>query len=828
MLTDHQLKPLLRAMKRNSCVLFLGAGFSSDALDSIGRPLPSGTTLARRIWTWLGYEDKHGPFPSTTKLSMLADSAVRKRGQAAWIQFLQRNLSARSYPAWYSTIPNIYWKRIYTTNADDLVEMVYRAARFPRLHTINARQEGYQDLDPLLDAVQYVKLNGTAHGASPTVTFSVRDYALRSSEHDPWYDHFVRDYMGHATILIGTQLDEPPFWHAVESRSGRMGAATEQRRRSFLVSPTIDPVTVDALAEFNVVPVMATGQAFFEFINQAFGRYPDRDEVLALARPQLARAYRSNKDIADLVQVFSPVRVIDAPAHYRSHFLLGAMPTWQDIALGLDARREVNKEAFELIDMHLTEKQGLDPVVILGHRGSGKSTLLMRTSVDLVAAGHTVFWGSGEDLPAPHILAKAIDALLGRVLLCVDDSEWFAANLDRYLAELRNCRIPPVIALALRANQAHFLEDIGDFEAHEVWIGNLSNADINAVIDVLERENLLGTVTGQPRSAIEAAFRVKSQRQLLVAMREVTTGKKFDEILKQEYMDIEDPEYRVIYLTACLATDQSASITEDQLVAASNLPPAKLLSGLQRELRQLLVRIDTSSESRIVARHQAIAEVVVDHLARRRELSSAYKRLLNVLANDMNRRARIGPGRRYFRLFKRILNHQAIYRRFRQDIDSARAIFQSLVKRFPDDSHFWLQYGLLELEFGELDFAEHYVASAVSLSPRDRMIQNAHGHLLLARGIAAPNAAQANTFRENGELILRKLMEEWENPYPWHTYCSHMLRWLNLWEPDRIRRRTGLEKLKDLCDEACEAFPRDDRLRVLREQIIEAYLMMAT
>jgi len=98
--------------------------------------------------------------------------------------------------------------------------------------------------------------------------------------------------------------------------------------------------------------------------------------------------------------------------------------------------------------------------------------------------------------------------------------------------------------------------------------------------------------------------------------------------------------------------------------------------------------------------------------APRVELSTAYKRVLSVLAHDMDPKAKRGEARRWFRLYKRLINHDAIYHLFERNVEEARAIFDSLAALLSNDSHFWLQYGILELQYGELNFASTYISTA--------------------------------------------------------------------------------------------------------------------
>lgn len=51
---DHHRPYLLRALSRNQCVLFVGAGFSSSAISRQGTPIPTAQELGRLLWDYAG------------------------------------------------------------------------------------------------------------------------------------------------------------------------------------------------------------------------------------------------------------------------------------------------------------------------------------------------------------------------------------------------------------------------------------------------------------------------------------------------------------------------------------------------------------------------------------------------------------------------------------------------------------------------------------------------------------------------------------------------------------------------------------------------------
>jgi hypothetical protein len=514
-------------------------------------------------------------------------------------------------------------------------------------------------------------------------------------------------------------------------------------------------------------------------------------------------------------------------ATYRSNYLLGNTPRWEDILNDLDAPRSISPEIFERITgLHSTTPQ-IQLVAILGSAGSGKSTILRRVGLSLAQAGVPVFLTNSEELPRPNSIARALDAIPGRVVLLFDNSEGALGFLPAIVRELRGCERPPILAVAARTND--FDRKVGRIDdgcgITEFHVPNLDEEEILAVLHVLERHHLLGRLRGMKKEARVHEFQVRAGRQILVAMREATTGRGFDEILRDEFAKLPSDEARILYLCTALATDSGYRIRKDELVGCATVRPAEALYLLDRSLRDIVLPTGVAGDL-LLLRHRRIAEFMVDEAAPRDLLAIAYIRLLRVLAGQIGDRSWRS---RAFGFYRGLVNHLTIYHRFAKNISTARDIYESLRENLAGDPHFWLQYGSLELEADVLDLAENYLAQARSLNPNDRLIRNAAGHLLLRKAIEAESKSQALKLRTEGsELLLEELLDsDAASVHCSHIYCSQRLGWIRKWGSSFEEKREELEDLRDKMLKACKRFPRARELAELRKDIERNYLELA-
>lgn len=832
MLSDHHRLPLFRAMDSANCVLFLGAGFSTDATSTAGRPIPAGSDLAAELWEFMGYSGQY----DGTELSEIYAAALESSKPLQHLRaFLEERLLVRDAPPWFATITRCFWHRIYTTNVDDLTEHLFRAyTPAAPLTRFLAPAEDFRERDQFLRTIQLVKLNGSLPGDPRSLTFSPRQYARRTTEHDVWYDQFIRDYVFHPTIFIGTQLREPLFWQAIEARE-RRGQNPEERPRSFLVTKHVSPAKLPILESLNVIPVEATAEGFLEWLAAAYS-FPDRHSVLATVAPDLTAIL----DVAigvtgvagampEFLSAFQRVPLFEAAPQPSKLFFLGAPPSWNEIAADYDAPMESTKELLARVQAALAPEAPFTVFGLLGTGGCGKSTALKRVSLALRQGGRQVFYTDGAQKPLIGDVVKALEAFPNKVVLVIDN----ATLLGKYLIDLVNALggspRPPILLFAARYNM--FERQLRGLESapnvHLCDVPNLTERDIHEVLKVLDRFHQLGHLEDLTYDERVREFKIRARKQLLVALREATEGAGFDDIVKSEFAEVDTHEARVMYLCAALATSELIDLSEPAWLACAAISPNEALSLLTSSLKGLLhLSIDSR---RVVARHPIIAELVLDAVARREDVVEAYKRTLASLAHGIYG----GEGRRNrsWRLFVRLINHAAIYERFSSNIVLARQIYESIAGWFRKDGHYWLQYANLEIEYGEAMLARSHLAHAESLMPDDDLLLTTKAHLLLRESLDAGSLEAATRLRQHAEEILNEQMDRlgFTDEYPHHVYLTQALAWIHRWHYQLSfdEHRAFLEKLDEKAEETAAGMPLSRRIKKITGDIHTEYLSLA-
>lgn len=106
----------------NQALLFLGAGFSSGAENMAGRPFPLGSQLCERLIVDGNIDVTEDSESDRKDLGYISERYLETNTKQDLIRFLKNEFTCRSFSAAHKTISGVTWKRIYTTNYDNIIE----------------------------------------------------------------------------------------------------------------------------------------------------------------------------------------------------------------------------------------------------------------------------------------------------------------------------------------------------------------------------------------------------------------------------------------------------------------------------------------------------------------------------------------------------------------------------------------------------------------------------------------------------------------------------------------------------------------------------------
>lgn len=163
---------LIDALKQSSFpILFLGAGFSSNARNRSGLPIPTGGQLSSILQSDLGLVKRY-------ELDVLAREYIFQKGENILYDLLIDRLNCGSTNESIDTIVSQDWKRIYTTNYDNVVDY--------SLSKSNRTISSYSCISNSVSDIQRIKrsiihINGRLFKSSPLFAEPI-DFRVFSDE----------------------------------------------------------------------------------------------------------------------------------------------------------------------------------------------------------------------------------------------------------------------------------------------------------------------------------------------------------------------------------------------------------------------------------------------------------------------------------------------------------------------------------------------------------------------------------------------------------------------------------------------------------------------
>ena len=795
-------------------ILLTGAGFSADARNVTGESVPTSQGMRERLWDLCFPGDA---FEMESTLADLFEHAV-KRHRSALGTLLTSLLSvdASSLPKWYGDIFSFPWFRCYTLNVDDLAGAVGRAFSVPReVREISATNGRAQALGSEgAEALEIIHLNGTIDDIPDHVTFSVTQFADRLAKFDPWYTRFVAELMSHPVVVIGSRLDEPPLWQHLEYRGARGGRQLgELRPRSYLVTPKLARARRALLAELNVYWIPMTGA---EFSERVLSRATDaRDRGLSLLKTGSREDSRARvPDVAELA--VNPTQATD--------FLLGHEPTWSDLQSGRAIGRESDAELRSGVAAARQSGRS-NLVVVTGTAGSGKSTALMRTCLRLSAEGARVGWVDRDSGVSARDIRRAVREAEAPMVLAIDDADIYGSALASIVKDLAASRKDVVILVGLRAakiDRALNPSVMRDIPRHEFSMPPLTDGDIDELLQVLRDHHRLGALKGMSFSEQRNVLRGQCGRQLLVAMIQATSGRKFEEKAIQELTDL-GGEGAKIYALVAVAHALRFPLRREEILLA--------LEGGSNEalnlIRQLVDRhvLTSRGDGPIQARHRVIAEVLHDELQKQGQIAGVLTGLAFVAASQVHSGLRRSA--RAWRMLRHVINHDYLLRQI--GLEKTRNLYGTLEAMLEWDFHYWLQRGSGEVEEGNLNLARMYLSHAHSMAPDDAFVETEWAYLMFREAIANPGAAEAQRSVDEATEILEDLIDRHRrsDSYPYHVLGSQGLAWARRGMRNSQGKGQYLEKLLRLVRAGMREHPTEQALRQLEEDINRDYLGIA-
>ena len=756
---------LARVGGRNS-VLFLGAGFpAGDIFNTLDRPIPGSSGLAEQLLEAIG--EPLNPGEPSGLLADVADYCFRDDDmRAKSVQRLRAALSVKSLAEWQlKLLTQPPWKRIYTTNYDNAVELAFASTGRQASH-VSAMTKYSR---PIAGVLSCIHVNGMIGRTDPNnVDYELRlsnaSYSNQSFEGSEWSALLASDLAySDCIVFVGFSMSDLDV--------SRLVVASQVKDRAlFFNGSSINKFAEAKLAGYGHV---------------------ERQSGVDLTSRLLTDLKFTHTDQKKTLRHFHRVTIPDSPATPNdldrySLLLFGLsrpdlllQPTKPD-SLGFAFNRA------HLSNVQRDLETGSD-VSILGSLGNGKSLFLEMLGIEMTRVGWRVL-SCLDSSPGALAEVELICAHPGPQVIFLDEVTNSLRLLERFALYRSKTTRLAIADRTIRYDRVLDREKLTQIHLDpdkitEYVFDELSSDEIGALIRLLDASSLWGEQTKlephQKRAFLERRCRSELGIVLLAVSKSPELKKRIHATITEDRLD-RNKQAALICVCALKVFGFSVSTH-----TASRLVGSREVEGLLRSKSEIVARLIDASGARINVHSSVFAsfllrdllppELVLDALATMVE--NAHKNSIQFQLEETgeftNEKSRTAAELYVFRNLQQIVKSE-------DSFDLIYAFYERIREKckLHDQALYWLQYAIAKLFSKDLEAAKRYLDSAYGAARRSGLspyqIDNQYSRYLLETTFVTGNSEAAyDAFVEAHRILLDQATSGAHLHYPYRCALNY-------------------------------------------------------
>jgi hypothetical protein len=720
-------------LKAGNAILFTGAGFSKDTRNILGEEPPLASELALKIGKLINLDD------DCKDLKLVSNLAMKFANPLDLLNLLKDNYTLNEVSESHNSIFKIPWKRFYTTNYDNSIELACNNAG-KRVESLNI---AHQPKDYLNQRNLCIHLNGAVAVAKEedlieNIKLSNASYlSPESFLSSPWNSVFKRDLeTASAIVFAGYSMYDIDVQRILFQTPNLMD------KTYFIAREGAKFQNVFQLSDFgHVLPIGIKG--FSELIKETERTISSEKKDPAMMESLILRERCEGEiEISDL-----DTRDFLLYGMYTNEQLDTAIST--DYTIPFIIKREATTEAIRL----LKAKKNL---LVYSELGNGKSLFLETLSYHLSLDGYKCYLlddNGGDYLQDfENILNQS-----GKSVIFVDDAHSYMDLID--LFSLNN---PDNVLLVLAdrsaaGNRVQERLRSTDVDFYGLCLDPLSFDEMSGLADILQDQGMWGELTGDSNedkvSRIHKKYNGQISGVLLGLLNSPQIKEKIINLASSLFTnaDHKDTLFAVALCDVLGVPKRSGLISDvagNDAIYSVNLRNDPNFSSLYR-FKANANHIETKSSLLSLS----IINNAFDDLY-------VYKQLLKIVAKLNVTKEN---NKELNEIFTSILRFHTIEKLMPRKQDRLNSYYMEL-KRIctwlTKSPHFWVQYAMCRLSFGDLDGAEGYLKDAYGAGRKKAgyhfdNIDTQQARLYLAQALVSSDSnASFSLFEEANKLLI--------------------------------------------------------------------------
>jgi SIR2-like domain len=714
-------------------ILFVGAGFSVGAINLKGERFLTGSELASVFAARAG-------LPSNTSLEDAAEAYEEKFGTDALIRELQQEFTASKLQPYHREIARFPWKRIFTTNYDNVLELAYSTESkklvpitldrniyaIPKQHTICVHLNGYVDILDRNNLDSQLKLTEPSY-----VTSSVAE--------SPWAMLFRQDIrLAKAIFFLGYSLydldikrllvESPHLYDKTFYVIGKNPDAATQRRTSRYGS--VLNIDVQEIAQ-----LLSSKRSSYQPPERAVSLSSINEHTTVTVRSPL-----TDKNFLDLLAFgVRTDALVSESLHFEKTFFL---------------ERSETHEVFHLID------SGERIIAISSDLGNGKSLFLDGIRLRALEKGFRVF-DVRERVEEAALELESIAKLPDKILVTIEEYQ-------NWLPEIRSFRINASDQAVLIVTARNFINDLaiddllkatGNEDVSEIRIDSLDDQEINWFVEALNEYGLWGSFAGQTKQQKTRYLKQNCSRQVHAILLKLFDSPDIGTRLRalSDGLRTQRESYEVL-LGVFVLTVLNQMPTIDML---TDIWGPELIGSVAFRRNTVVQQFVDFQRYEILVRSPVSAQ----YLLRRIADPNLIVNVLIKMAKRANAGAAVSP--QYRSLYTTLMKFSSLQLILPEDKPGAVITYYETIKNLEGSKSnvlFWLQYAIACLVIGDLQRAKKYFDTSYSLAEERGwdtfQIDNHFARFLLVQAVDLDHRSALENFRSARNIINRQIRDE--------------------------------------------------------------------
>lgn len=688
-----EFEEALSYINLGNSLLFVGSGFSIGAINSCGTSLSTGFDLAKILYQECNEPSDEGNLQDASNLyiEQFGETSLVNRLKSLFLIKDPRNITNDQ-----KFITSLPWKRVYTTNYDNIIELGYEHSGrkiYPK--TLSDRLFDFNEKNKLC-----IHLNGyigNLNEGALDKEFKLTDqsYTAEDFVDSDWITLFDSDLKtSDAIFFIGFSMNSDLDIKRVINRDPE----TSQKCYFIVWDKEKKPVLRTLNNYGKALPINVSG-----FV-----------EAYKKTTPKTIRLEESYRCFLPVKEPLNPVEIMDKDIH--NLLTLGTIDIDKIAASIISPEKEYYINRTVVSDIINRINNGTKRLLVHSDIANGKTMVLWGVALYLTRKKYNVYFYKDNSYNVDNEVEKICKDAATKVVFIIDNY----SNKKKVLDAIKLFGQDSIVILSERSvinevSTEWLFPKFDEFEEFDINI--LSTEDLKKFIQILDdfgfwKEKAAYNIY-QKENYIAATCRGRIRNVLLDLLKSETVFSRFQSIIN----DIQDKQgyYEALLL---MLIGKVFNLELDLEKVSIILGRDKINNSAFRR-NATIAEFVNFDQGRIIVRSSLLAEVILSKL-------SSTKTVTDLLIRVFQRLDRFRHNDAYRQILITFLSYSNLQRVLnKQDSrynDNIYRFFEKVKTLYfcRENPHFWLQYAILVLASRDYPRADKYFETAYSFANKKR------------------------------------------------------------------------------------------------------------